>query len=157
PTDHAPVIPDGEMRAEGELLSDPGSGEAGSDSSHEVPDSLACGSASGMTGGKALLLPIAPDHGDGADVLGREAAQIVREAVAGHLLALAGAGLALHLQIDLVDHAHARCPDRVAEALEAAVDLAWHLAVGIVEAVEHVLDGAALGRHVQVLHGHQLG
>ena len=33
----------------------------------------------------------------------------------------------------------------MAEALQAAVDLAGDLAVGIVEAVEHVLDGAALG------------
>ena len=45
-----PVIPDGAMRAEGGERSDPGPPEAGSDSLAEVPDSLACGSASGMTG-----------------------------------------------------------------------------------------------------------
>ena len=44
----------------------------------------------------------------------------------------------------------------MAEALESAVDLAGHLAVGVVEAVEHVLDGAALGRDVQILHGDEL-
>src|SRR5262249_10826691 len=51
----APVIPEGAPRAEGELRSYPGPREAGSDSLHEVPDSLAIGlkadgSASGMTG-----------------------------------------------------------------------------------------------------------
>jgi excinuclease ABC subunit C len=49
-----PVIPDGAMRAGGEQRSSPGPREAGSDSPHEVPDSLAPaqgrGSASGMTG-----------------------------------------------------------------------------------------------------------
>ena len=43
-----PVIPDGAMRAEGEQRSDPGPREC--DSLHEVPDSLAFGSTSGMTG-----------------------------------------------------------------------------------------------------------
>jgi len=38
------------MRAEGEQPSDPGPREVKHDSSGEVPDSLACGSASGMTG-----------------------------------------------------------------------------------------------------------
>ena len=45
-----PVIPDGAKRAEGAQHSDPGPG-GGSDSPHEVPDSLrASASASGMTG-----------------------------------------------------------------------------------------------------------
>jgi excinuclease ABC subunit C len=45
-----PVIPDGAKRAEGEQRSDPGSG-GGSDSLHEVPDSLsASASPSGMAG-----------------------------------------------------------------------------------------------------------
>ena len=48
----SPVIPDGAMHAEGGQRSDPGPREAGSDSPAEVPDSLACGSASGMTGEK---------------------------------------------------------------------------------------------------------
>ena len=51
---HPPVIPDEAMRAKGEQRSDPGPREAGSDSSPEVPDSLAPdqvrGPASGMTG-----------------------------------------------------------------------------------------------------------
>src|SRR6185295_13160001 len=46
-----PVIPDGSMRAEGERRSDPEPREE-RDSPHEVPDSLACGAASGMTGGE---------------------------------------------------------------------------------------------------------
>jgi hypothetical protein len=45
-----PVIPDGAMRAEREQRSDPGPREAGADSFREVPDSLDCVSASGMTG-----------------------------------------------------------------------------------------------------------
>jgi len=48
----SPVIPDGAMHAEGGQRSDPGPREAGSDSPAELPDSLACGSASGMTGEK---------------------------------------------------------------------------------------------------------
>jgi aerobic carbon-monoxide dehydrogenase large subunit len=46
-----PVIPDGAMRAKGEPRSDPGPREARRSSLDEVPDSLASGSASGMTGG----------------------------------------------------------------------------------------------------------
>jgi len=38
------------LRAEREQRPDPGPGAAGSDSLPEVPDSLAFGSASGMTG-----------------------------------------------------------------------------------------------------------
>jgi hypothetical protein len=48
---HPAVIPDGAMRAEREQCSDPGPRETGSDTFQEFPDSLACGSASGMTGG----------------------------------------------------------------------------------------------------------
>jgi excinuclease ABC subunit C len=44
-----PVIPDGAMQAEGAQRSDPGPRED-SDSLDEVPDSLACGPASGITG-----------------------------------------------------------------------------------------------------------
>jgi aerobic carbon-monoxide dehydrogenase large subunit len=47
-----PVIPDGVMRAKGEQCSDPGPRAAGADSLPEVPDSLASGSASGMTGAR---------------------------------------------------------------------------------------------------------
>jgi assimilatory nitrate reductase catalytic subunit len=45
-----PAMDSWAMRARGEQRSDPGPREAGSDSPPEVPDSLACGSASGMTG-----------------------------------------------------------------------------------------------------------
>ena len=74
-----------------------------------------------------------------------------------HIGALAGAGATLQLQIHLVDHADARSADRMAEALQAAVDLAGDLAVAVVEAVEHVLHGAALGRDVEVLQRHEFG
>src|SRR5256714_10697263 len=94
------------------------------------------------------LSAVFADDGDGADVALGEAAEIVGEAEHGLLLPLALAGAALHLQVHFVDHAQARSADRVAEALEAAVDLAGHLAVRVVEAVEHVLDGAAFGRDV---------
>ena len=54
----APVIPDGVQQAEGELRSDPGPREEGWDLPDEVPDRLACGSASGMTGnGMAGAIP----------------------------------------------------------------------------------------------------
>src|SRR5690348_13629048 len=107
--------------------------------------------------GRGKLRAVLADDGDRADVLVREAAEIVDEAAHRLLAALALAGAPLHLQIDLVDHAQARGADRVAEAFEAAIDLARHLALGIVEAVEHVLDRAALGRDEEILHGHQLG
>jgi hypothetical protein len=45
----------------------------------------------------------------------------------------------------------------VAETLEAAVDLAGHFAVGIVDAVEHVSDRLTVLGQEQVLHGDQLG
>jgi hypothetical protein len=48
---HAPVIPDGAVRAEGECSSDPGPREPRHDPFDEIPDSLAFGSTSGMTGG----------------------------------------------------------------------------------------------------------
>ena len=45
----------------------------------------------------------------------------------------------------------------MAEALEAAVDLAGDRAIGVVEAVEHVLPALAGLGDVQVLHGHEFG
>jgi excinuclease ABC subunit C len=58
-----PVIPDGAERAIGERRSEPGPPRP--DSPHEVPDSLACGSASGMTGAQgsdtAEDFPARPD------------------------------------------------------------------------------------------------
>jgi excinuclease ABC subunit C len=56
----SPVIPDGALRAEGGQRSDPGPREAGYDSSREVPDSLAYGSASGMTGASSRIEPPQP-------------------------------------------------------------------------------------------------
>jgi excinuclease ABC subunit C len=53
------IIPDGAMGAEGEQRSDAGPRE-GSDSPDEVPDSLAYGSASGMTGAASRIYPPAP-------------------------------------------------------------------------------------------------
>jgi len=50
----SPVIPDAGLRAEGEQPSDPGPREVRSDPLDEVPDSLACGSASGMTGASRI-------------------------------------------------------------------------------------------------------
>src|SRR5262245_41223910 len=57
-------IPDGGVRAEGEQPSEPGPREAGSDSSLEIPDTLAPdqvrGSASGMTGASRIEQPQPP-------------------------------------------------------------------------------------------------
>ena len=50
---HPPVIPDGAMRAKGEQRSEPGPAVVNSNSLPEAPDSLASGSASGMTGSAA--------------------------------------------------------------------------------------------------------
>jgi excinuclease ABC subunit C len=56
--EEAPVISGGAMRAEGGQRSEPGPREAGS--LPEVPDSLACGSASGMTGASRIEQPQPP-------------------------------------------------------------------------------------------------
>ena len=121
------------------------------------PDPLPQGGGACGERRRSTTRPYLPTIEMAAHVALREAAEVVGEAEARLVLALALAGAALHLQVHLVDHAQARGADRMAEALQAAVDLARHLAVGIVEAVEHVLDGAALGRDVQVLHGDELG
>jgi 5-oxoprolinase (ATP-hydrolysing) len=65
-----PVIPGGAMRAEREQRSDPGPREARSDSLAEVPDSLACGSASGMTGVSPSILFYVASRGHHEDVGG---------------------------------------------------------------------------------------
>src|SRR3546814_12933892 len=57
----------------------------------------------------------------------------------------------------LVDHPQSRRADRVAEAFQPAVDLAWDGAVGVVKAVEHVAPAFAFLGDVQILHRHQLG
>src|ERR1051326_3047025 len=104
-------------------------------------------------GGGAVLRLVTADNRHRTDVLVRKTAEIVRESEARLILALAVTRAAEHLQIDFVDHAQARGADRVPEALEAAVDLARYAAGRIIEPVEHVIEGAALGRDVQVLHG----
>ena len=45
----------------------------------------------------------------------------------------------------------------LAEAFQPTIDLARHLAVRVVEAVQNVLHGAAFGRDVKVFKRHQLG
>src|SRR5689334_11738675 len=70
------------------------------------------------------------DDGDRTDVLRRLAAEVVGQAHGG-LAQLARTRPALQLQVHLVEHADAAGADRVAEALEATVDLAGDLAVGI--------------------------
>src|SRR5262245_33634327 len=90
----------------------------------------------------------AADDGDARDVLARRAAEIVRHADL-RVLELAGAGAALELQVHLVEHAQARGADRMAEALQAAVDLAGDRAIGVVEAVEHVFPALTGLRDVQ--------
>src|SRR6266853_774350 len=100
---------------------------------------------------RALL--VAADDGHAGHVLARRAAQIVGHADA-RILQLAGAGAALELQVHLVEHAQAGGADRMAEAFQPAVDLAGDLAVGVVEAVEHVLPALAGFGDVEVFHGH---
>src|SRR6266581_4895670 len=68
-------------------------------------------------------LLVAADDGHARDVLARCAAEIVRHADA-RALELARPRLALDLQVHLVEHAQARGADRMAEAFQAAVDLA---------------------------------
>jgi hypothetical protein len=75
---------------------------------------------------------------------------------ARRLAALTGSRAAEQLQIVLVDHPDAGSADRMAEALEAAVDLAGQGAVSIEEAVEHVFPAFAGFGDVQVLHGDHL-
>src|SRR5450755_402465 len=103
---------------------------------------------------QALL--VAADDGHAGHVLARGAAQIVGHADA-RVLQLTRAGAALELQVHLVEHAQARGADRMAEAFQPTVDLAGDLAVGIVEAVEHVFPALAGFGDVQVFHGDELG
>src|SRR6185295_7451272 len=106
---------------------------------------------------RANLSAVFSDDGNGGDVALGKTTEVVGQTKHWLLRPLTLAGAALHLQVHLVDHTQTRGADRVAEALEAAVDLTGNLAVGIIEAVEHVLDGAAFGRDVQILHGDELG
>ena len=73
----------------------------------------------------------------------REATQVVGHAEHWVLLPLPLISTAVHLQVHLIDHAQARGPDGMAKALQATIDLAGHLAIGVIEAVHDVLDRAA--------------
>src|SRR5262245_3047731 len=97
------------------------------------------------------------DNGNGGHVALRETSEIVGQAEHRFLRPLPLAGAALHLQVHFIDHTQTGGANRVAETLQAAVDLAGNLAVRVVKSVQHVLDGAAFGRNVQVFHGDELG
>src|SRR5258705_3951029 len=99
------------------------------------------------------LRPVLADNRDGSDIAMGETTKVVRQAKHRLVLALALAGAAVHLQVHLIDHAQAGSADRMAETFQAAVDLAGDLPVRIVKSVEHILDGAALGRGMPILHG----
>src|SRR5690606_26952676 len=98
-----------------------------------------------------------PDDRYRADVEMRQAAEIVGQAERRRLLPLALAGTALHLQIELVEHAQAGGTDRMAEAFQPAVDLAGQAAVAVVETVHDVAPRLTLAGDEKVLHRHQLG
>src|SRR3546814_1885842 len=53
--------------------------------------------------------------------------------------------------LHFVEHANAARTDGMAKALQAAVDLAGQLAIGVVEAVQYVADRAAFRRDEQIL------
>ena len=57
-------------------------------------------------------------------------AQIVGQTDGG-IVELTSTGTTVDLQVHLVEHTQTRRPDRMAEALEAAVDLAGYIAFGI--------------------------
>src|SRR5690349_11501759 len=96
------------------------------------------------------------DDGDGADVHGWRAAEVV-----GHsnlrVLELPRAGATLQLQVHLIKHAESGSSDGVSEAFESAIDLTGHLSVSVVEAVHHVLPRLAFLRNVQVFHRDEFG
>src|SRR3546814_9432026 len=76
-------------------------------------------------------------------MLVRHPAEIVAEREHRAVLSLPLAGAAQYLEVILVDHPQSRRADRVAEAFQPAVDLAWDGAVGVVKAVEHVAPAFA--------------
>ncbi len=61
------------------------------------------------------------------------------------------------LQVDLVRHAQAAGADRMAEALETAVDLAGDGAVPVVAAIEYIVRRPADVGQSEILHQHELG
>ena len=80
----------------------------------------------------------AADDGDEADTVAGRAAEVLRErqpAVRG--ADLARAGLLAQLKPALVDHPQAAGPDRMAEALQAAVGIHGQVTVPVVNSVEN--------------------
>src|SRR5215468_5360611 len=87
---------------------------------------------------------------------GRVPPDVVREREARRF-DLARAGATLELEHVLVDHAHARRPRRVPEALESAVGVHRELAAEREGPRRDVLLALALRAEAQVLVGEQLG
>ena len=61
------------------------------------------------------------------------------------------------LQIDFICHAQACRTDRMAEAFQAAVDLAGYRAIPIIAAVAYVVGCTTFVRQSQIFHQHKLG
>src|ERR1700756_4604631 len=100
----------------------------------------------------------AADDADEADAVAGRAAEVLRErepAVRG--ADLMGAGLPAQLKPALVDHPQAARPDRVPEALQAAVGVHRQVPVPVVDPVEHVLPGVAAPGEAEVFHQDDLG
>ena len=109
--------------------------------------------------GGALTFPLLPpglsfvpaDDADTANIHEREPAQVVGQPKPG-ILELPVAGPAEQLQVHLVEHPEAGGTDRMAEALQAAVDLARYATVCVIEAVHDVLDRPAVAQAQVALH-----
>ena len=70
---------------------------------------------------------------------------------------LALAGTPVELQIKLIEHSEAGCPDGMAETLQAAVHLAGNFTVPVVKPIHHIPIGPPSLRDVKIFHGDQLG
>ena len=64
-------------------------------------------------------------------------------------------GQAVKLQIHLVQHSEARSTNGMAEAFQAAVDLAGYIAVMVEYPVHHIAPGPAALGDMQIFHGNQ--
>src|ERR1700756_5492891 len=100
----------------------------------------------------------AADDADEADAVARCAAEVLGErepAVRG--ADLTGTGLLAQLKPALIDHPQAACPDRVPEALQAAVGVHRQGTVPVVDPREHVSPGVAAPGEAEVFHQDDLG
>src|SRR3954469_18169284 len=88
------------------------------------------------------LVALTAENSHAGDVAGRRSPEIVGQSQAD-IGALTIACAPLKLQVHLISHAQPGRADRVAEALEPAVDLAGDFAAGVEETIEHVLDRPA--------------